>query len=308
MKRSLFAAGLVALALLGWGMAREQNPQPPAAGNADTAAIRANVEAFVAAFNKHDAKAIGALFAPDAKAIDGDDRLVDGREAITRVFADLFAGSPQATIKVAVDAINFVGPDLALETGTTLMTASTDEQPELSRYTVVHVKHDGKWAMALARDTDVDSLTAHDHLRPLGWLVGDWVDESTDGVVMTHCQWSPDGNYLLQDIVVKRSGKAAMNVSQRIGYDPVRKCVRSWAFDSAGGFIESAWTRTDGGWVIKATGASGAGDAGSATNSLVRTGPDSFIWRSTDRIVGGEVVAPVEVRVVRRPPAAGVKN
>jgi uncharacterized protein (TIGR02246 family) len=303
MRRTWIVAGLVAVAALGWGVAREQNP-PSGAAASDDAAVRASVDAFVAAFNKHDANAIGALFLADAKAVTENDGLIDGRDAITRNFATLFADNPQAKIEVAIDAIRFVGGDLAFEVGTARMTPAPGEAPELSRYTVVYAKRDGKWSIALVRDTDVDALTAHDRLKPLAWLVGEWIDESPEAVVMTRCRWSDDGNYLLQDIDVRRAGKSAMNVTQRIGYDAARKCIRSWAFDSVGGFVEGSWTPTESGWVIKATGVSDEGEAASATNTVERIGRDSYVWRSVDRVIGGRIAEPLEVRVVRRPPAA----
>lgn len=310
MKRITIAACLAAVAVLGWAIAREQNAQPVAKPdtNADEAAIRASVAGFEAAFNKHDAKAIGDLFLPEACIVTADGDLVEGRDAIAREFADIFEVNPKATIEVNISLIRLVGPNLAFEFGSTRVTPGPGQAPELSKYTVVHSKRDGKWMMSMARDTDVDALTPRDHLQQLAWLVGEWLDESPDAVVMTSCKWSPDGNYLLQDIEVKRAGKTAMTISQRIGYDFVRKCIRSWAFDSLGGFVESQWTSTDDGWVIRATGVNNEREECSATNRLQRAGTDSYVWRSSDRIVGGEEAEPIEVRVVRRPPTAGNKK
>ena len=39
-----------------------------------------------------------------------------------------------------------------------------------------------------------------------------------------------------------------------------------------------------------------------AGNVLVPAGKDSYVWRSTDRIVGDQVEPPIEVKVVRKPP------
>jgi hypothetical protein len=64
------------------------------------------------------------------------------------------------------------------------------------------------------------------------------------------------------------------------------------------------WTRDedDDIWVIKATGVRPDGSTGSSTNVLVPAGKDAYVWRSRDRIVGDEVVPPIEVKVVRKPP------
>jgi hypothetical protein len=135
-------------------------------------------------------------------------------------------------------------------------------------------------------------------------LVGEWVDDGGSAVVVSSCRWSDDGNFLLQDFELRLNGRDAMKVAQRIGWDPLARRIRSWVFDSEGGFGESVWTRDDDGWVIKATGVRPDGTTGSATNVLIPTGTDGYIWRSTDRVVADETQPALEVKVVRKPPGA----
>jgi uncharacterized protein (TIGR02246 family) len=278
---------------------------PPAADrSADEAAIRANVAQFVKAYNAGDAKAVAALFTPDAQIVDKEGNAAEGREAIAQTFADLFAATPQKRIEVFVDSIRFVGADLAMEVGSTKETPAPNEPPEYDRYTVLHVKRDGKWQMALARDEEGPAPTCHEELRPLAWLVGEWVDDGGSTVVLSSCRWSEDGSFLLQDFKLRVNGEDAMNVTQRIGWDPVAKRIRSWVFDSEGGFGESVWTRNDDGWIIKATGVRPDGTTASATNVLIPTGTDGYVWRSTDRVVADEPQPGLEVKVVRKPPDA----
>lgn len=274
----------------------------PADRSADEAAIRANVEAFVRAYNAGDAKALAALFTPDAIIVDKEDNTVEGREAIQKNFADLFAESPKKRLEVAVDQIRFLGPDLAVEVGRTQETPAPGESPEYDRYTVLHVKRDGKWLMSLARDAEGDLPSSHERLQPLAWLIGDWVDDGGKVVVASTCRWSEGQAYLLQEFKVQVEGKETMQVSQRIGWDPLTNHIRSWVFDSEGGYGESVWTRNGDAWLIKATGVRADGTTGSATNLLVPTGKDGYVWRSTDRIVGDEVEQPIEVKIVRKAP------
>jgi uncharacterized protein (TIGR02246 family) len=276
--------------------------QPAGDRSADEALIRANIDEFVKAYNARDAKAVAALFTPDGQIEDKSVDITEGREAIAQTFAALFAESPQKRIEVFVDSIRFIGTDLAVEVGTTKETPAPNEPPEYDRYTVLHVKRDGKWQMALARDEEGPSATAHERLQPLAWLVGDWIDDDGSAVVMSSCRWSEDGSFLLQEFKLQFTGHDAMNVTQRIGWDPVAKCVRSWVFDSEGGFGESTWYRDDTGWLIKATGVGSDGTPASATNHLIPTGRDGYVWRSTDRVIGDEIQEPLEVKVVRKPP------
>ena len=93
-----------------------------------------------------------------------------------------------------------------------------------------------------------------------------------------------------------------MQVSQRIGWDPLTKRFKAWVFDSEGGYGESLWTPTEAGWIIKATSVNSDGSTASATNYVEPTGLDHYLFRSVDRVVGDELLPPVEVQIVRQPP------
>ena len=277
----------------------------PADRSADEAAIRASVEAFVKAYNSGNAKAASALFTPDGQVITQDGDTIEGRDAIEAGFADIFAETPQAKMEVTVDSIRFIGSDLAVEVGSTKETPAPGETPEYCRYTVLHVKRDGKWLMAAARDSEGEPPTNHERLMPLAWLLGDWIDDGGSTVVRTNCQWSEDKNFLMQDMNVRIAGKDAMKVTQRIGWDPLSKRIRSWVFDTEGGFGEGVWARDGDSWVIKSTGVRPDGAAASATSVLVPAGKDGYVWRVTDRVIGDEVQPALEVKIVRKPPAPG---
>jgi uncharacterized protein (TIGR02246 family) len=286
---------------------RQNDSKAPPADkhSADEAAIRANIAQFVKAYNAGDAKAVAALFTPDGKAVDDDGNESEGREQIERDFAKVFAANPKKHIEVDVESILFIGSDLAMEVGTTKETPAPGEPPDYDRYTVLHVKRDGKWQMALARDEEGPIASAHEQLKPLAWLVGEWIDDGGSSVVNSTCRWSDDGNFLLQEFKMKLNGQDAMNVSQRIGWDPLTKQIHSWVFDSEGGYGESTWTRDGNSWIIKATGVEQDGTTASATNSLTPAGNDGYIWRTTDRVVGDERQPTMEVKVVRKPPNPG---
>jgi uncharacterized protein (TIGR02246 family) len=300
------AIGGCLAALVAQTVQSQSDPTKPVAPAADRSAdeevIRANIAAFEKAYNAHDAKAVAGLFTPDGQIEDKDGDISEGLEAIEKVFAGLFAEAPEKRIEVFVDSVRFIGADLAVETGTTKEIPAPNEPPEYDRYTVLHVKRDGKWQMALARDEEGPMATAHERLEPLAWLVGDWVDDGGSTVVRSSCRWSEDGNFLLQEFKPQVNGRDEMNVSQRIGWDPAAKRVRSWVFDTEGGFGQGVWVRDDDGWLIKATGVRPDGTTASATNRLTPTGKDGYVWQSTDRVIAGDVQEPTEVKVVRRPP------
>jgi hypothetical protein len=139
-------------------------------------------------------------------------------------------------------------------------------------------------------------------------MIGDWIDEGEDSVVRLRCQWSEDENFLFRVFTVKRQGKPVMTVTQRIGWDPVARQVRSWEFDSAGGFGEGKWSRDGERWVVKSTGVRPEGATASATNVMFRERPDLVRWSSTDRVIGEESQPDGEAYVLVRvppPPNAG---
>jgi len=287
--------------------AKSEAPAKAAADHsADEAAIRAIVAAFAKAYNGHDAKAVAELFAPNARIVTEGDEVIEGREEIEQVFTATFADDPQTHIEVTISSIKFVGADLALEVGSTKTRHAPGETPEYGKYTVLHFKRDGKWLMGLARDTEGEPPTNHDRLLPLEWLIGDWVDESPDAVVRTSYRWDDKKQFILGEFTVQVGGKPAMTGSQRIGWDPLAKQIRSWVFDSEGGFADGLWARDGDQWIVKLNGVRRDGKVASATNVYLRVSKDRAVFESRDRIVGGEAMPDSgAIPIVRQPPKPG---
>jgi uncharacterized protein (TIGR02246 family) len=285
-----------------------QAPQPiPASGSpraADEAAIRATNEAFAKAFNAGDSKAIAALFTEDAEVIDEYGERTVGRDAIAGQLASLFEVNPGQTIELTTDSIKFLGPEVAREEGRSKISPPGGVGgSDFTRYTVVHVKRDGKWLQATERDEPDQAVSHHDRLLELAWMVGEWVNETAGAVVFTSCDWAENGNFLVRAFTVHLQGQPAMSGSQRIGWDPLTRQIKSWVFDSEGGYGEALWTREDNTWVVKATGVLSDGKIATATHIITLEGKDQVRWRSVDRTLGTKPAADVEeIVLVRKPP------
>ena len=156
--------------------------------------------------------------------------------------------------------------------------------------------------MESVRETSLPEASPHEQLKQLEWLVGEWVDESPTEVVEHRCRWSEDGHYLLGKFVVQWEGLPAMKGDLRIGWDPLTKQIKSWIFDSEGGYAEGFWTRVGDRWVVKMTGVRPDGSTASATNTYVPLRRDQYQYSSVDRIVGGQQEPDQTVRIVRKPP------
>jgi uncharacterized protein (TIGR02246 family) len=276
---------------------------------ADAKAIAGLVASFTKAFNAGNAADAAATFAEDALVVDEQGERTEGRAAIRDQLASSFADDPGSTIAIAEDSLRFLGPDTALEEGRTTITpagAGAGAVPEVTRFTVVYVKHDGHWLQSAVRDEASHDLTPHDRLKELEWLVGEWINESEDAVVQTTCKWADNGNFLIREFTMKTRGQPVLSGTQRIGWDPTRRQFKTWIFDSEGGFGEGYWTRNGDQWVIKAEGVRQDGQHASATNIITRLGKDRASWQSVDRTVGGAAVPGVdEFTIVRKPPEAG---
>jgi hypothetical protein len=221
------------------------------------------------------------------------------------MFTAMFRDRPGSLIDFTPSSLRFLGPDVAKQEGQTRVKTPgpAGETPRIRRYTVLYVQRGGKWLFSSVREEHDNGLTHHDRLKELEWLIGDWVDESPESTIQASCGWSPDKNYLLREFTIHVQGKPAMTVSQRIGWDPLTRQVKSWFFDSEGGYGEALWTRDGDKWLIKATGVLPDGKLATATNVLTHAGPRTARWASLQRTVGGQIVPEHEEAVfVRRPP------
>jgi uncharacterized protein (TIGR02246 family) len=295
------------------GSAQVPKPAAPGSGTAeadrpgpsrDEQAIRAADEAFTRAYNAGDAHALAEQFTKVAEVVDVDGLRYRGRDAIEQLFAATFRDNPGVTIAMTIDSLRFLGPEVAKEEGSSTITPARGGVPVSRRYTVLFVKQGERWLQDSVREEPEPRVRPHDRLKELEWMVGDWVDEGPDSEVRVQCRWSADTNFLIRTFAVKHQGKTVMTVTQRIGWDPLARQIRSWEFDSEGGFGEGRWSRDGTRWVVKHTGVRPEGLAASATNILSKERPDLVRWVSTERVMGDESI-PEDVTyvLVRVPPA-----
>jgi uncharacterized protein (TIGR02246 family) len=209
--------------------------QAPDTKAEDEKAIRSAVDAFVAAFAKGDAKAIAALFTEQGEAIDVGGEAIRGRGDLEAHYAERFESSPGEKVETEIELIHFLSPEVARQDGRSKLIPADGGPPTSSRYTTTFVKREGRWLVASIRELDDPTIPHHDRLRELEWMVGEWVEETADAVIDTTYAWSEDGNFLLRDYVIKVAGKADLKGTQRIGWDPLTRQIKSWVFDTARG-------------------------------------------------------------------------
>ena len=304
----MFSAGLFPV------IAQEQAATAPAASSSpgvqaaslretgpDEQALGELLGRFIKAYNDRDAKALGELFSPGAEIEDEDGDVTRGKDAIVARFEGIFKESQGATLNVATDSLRFLGPDLAIEEGTASITAGSGAPPRSNRYSVIYTRLGGRWLHARIRDEPSEEDSPHEQLEQLAWMLGEWVNESDDGIVKTHCKWSDNGNFLLREFDVKVEGRIALSGTQRIGWDAQRKQFRMWVFDDRGGFAEGLLSRDGERWVTRSSGVRSDGQSVSVTTAIMPLGKDRILWQTLDRTVGGEVVPGTDQFYLVRP-------
>ena len=272
----------------------------------DVRQIEAEVAAYVEAFNAKDATSLAPHWSETGVYVRPADgmRLV-GRNAIEQEFHAAFEERPTAALVVTVDSIRFVTPEVAIEEGTAEVN-SAGAATSRSGYAAVHVKRDGQWQVDSIREADLAATEeqAGNRLAELAWLVGDWVDQSETATVETSVTWTKNKTFLSYAFKVSTGGIDELEGTQVLGWDPVKKTIRSWMFDSDGGFGEGVWTRKSDRWEVKLRQVLADGRTASSTNIYMPIDDNTFKWQSINRELDGENLPDVEpVTVVRKPAA-----
>jgi uncharacterized protein (TIGR02246 family) len=289
MKRMFLTA-----ALMSWGLATAIGAE---AGRqaADEAAIHKAVESYVAAFNQGNAKALAAMWSPAAvytSPLSGEQ--VVGREAIEKQFAAIFAEAKGAKLEAKTDSIQFVSPSVAIEHGTAKV-IRPDQAPEESQYTAVYIKRDDQWLLDRVTEEDVSVVPSHyEQLKDLQWMIGRWVDQDDEATVVTECNWTRNNNFLARCFTIQIRDRIDMAGMQIIGWDPATRQIRSWVFDSDGGFGQGTWKKKGNRWYIQQSGVLPDGRKSSSVNIVTCVDDKTCTLQSVNRTVDGELLPNIE--------------
>lgn len=277
-------------------------PAVPAAGarSADEKAVIAAAEAFTAAFNKADAKAIAAMWTVDGEYVDESGRRLRGREAIENEYAAFFAANPGLKMESAVSSVKVVGGDAALERGTSILKKANGAYLSRADYTVVLLKEGDKWLMASVREHAAPSLSPRPAFEDLDWLIGDWTASKDGKSVDFTFKWVADKKFIELAYTVRDKAAVVRSGIQMIGRDPASGNVVSWSFDSTGGHGQGQWRFLKKGWIIRSHGILPDAAATVSTEFLSKIDENSISWRSVNRRVAGHIMPDSEAIVVKR--------
>lgn len=296
MRRTSLWLALVASFALTAGAAEDLKP------SADEQAIRQNVKAYVEAYNRRDAQAVAAMWAEDAVYVNRStgQQFVGPKEIQSDLEAQ-FAQNKDSKLRIDVESIRMLSPSVGIERGVAQVTGK-DQPATTLEYSAVHVKRAGKWL--LDRVTEEELLpppAAVEKLKQLEWLVGDWNNaDKNGGAVQVHCEWAKNQTFLVRSFSIDFPDQAELSGVQIIGWDAAANKIRSWVFDTDGGFGEGTWSKQGDTWTIQQAGTLADGRRSSTVTSVKIVDADNFLWRVTGREVDGEILPNLpEVKVQR---------
>jgi uncharacterized protein (TIGR02246 family) len=276
---------------------------------ADEAAIRAAAASYIAALEEADGEKLAALWTTDGDIVDAAGNVFNGRAAVT---LDKTA-TDRPEFQLQETRLRFLAADVAVEDGTVKVIPAAGA-PLTGRFSATWVKRDGVWKLAALREARGSEPTAAEALAELDWMVGDWVviDDPAAGaapgkpVIEVSCRWNESKTYLARVMTITHTPDAPpLEITQRIGWDPLSKEVRSWAFGSDGSHGEADWSRDGRSWVAQARAVLPDGSQSTSLNIYTYDGKDRCAWRSLPTHVGAEHVPPVNMTMIRKPVAAG---
>jgi len=268
----------------------------------DEAAIRMAVQSYVEAFNKGDAAAVASFWSDDAEYVSPSGDRLKGRKKIEAFLKKFFEENKDLKIEASSSSIRFPSANRAVESGKATVTRP-GQTPEESLYVAEYVKRREMWKLTSVKEEECS--VGYEHLKDLEWLIGEWIDKDENATLDTTYQWSKNKSFITGSFTVYVEGRVDLQGSQIIGWDPVGKTIRSWMFDSQGGFGQATWSRNGNQWIVESSSVLSNGEKASAINIYTHIDNSTFTFQSIGRQIGAELIPNIEeVFVVRKQPVA----
>jgi uncharacterized protein (TIGR02246 family) len=269
--------------------------------SADELAIRKTIQSYADAFNRHDAEAVAAHWTSTGEFALPSGRILVGRPQILEEFTAYFHDAKDVRVEVAKPSIEFLSPNVAVETGAATVVQSQQE-PVHSEYVAIHTRTAEGWKMDSVRELESSAeMAPHEQLNELNRMVGKWVDASDDASIETTCRWTKNHSFLTRSFKVYVEGRVDATGTQVVGWDPQRKTIRSWSFSSDGAFGVGAWSREGDRWSVATSTVLPDGRQGTFTAIFDKLDDNTFELSTVGRELDGELMPNIDpVKVVRQ--------
>ncbi len=268
---------------------------------ADEKAIQNIVQSYQETYNQQDATKLITYWTTDAiyiNPVTGES--AEGREAIEKLFKEKFTQGKKRHLEITTKSIQFPNVDEAIETG--LMKVTVADQPvQQMAYQAEYVKENGQWLLKTISEIELQKAVSNsEQLKDLSWLLGQWKDSDGNVDILFDTHWDKHKNFIIQHFKMKIYGQDDIEGKQIIAWDSVKNVVRSWIFDSDGGFGEGTWEKEDKSWYSTMRFTLSDGRVASSINRYTFVDDHTYTFDSTEREVDGEILPDMDPVTVKR--------
>jgi uncharacterized protein (TIGR02246 family) len=304
-RKSIVLVTGLALVILGAGyMKAQEKTGKGSKREADKLAIDKLTKEFIQAFNNRDAAAIAAYWTADGEYVRNDGEPIRGKAEIQKGYAEFFKTlKAKPHVEVRVDGLYFPSRDTAISEVTLRLKNDEGEFVASSWRNTLLVREEGQWKVAIVREWDRD-IGLDVSLAELDWLIGTWHAATKDREVTIIYEWDEHKAFIRGKYTVKEGGKVVESGTQMIGKDKAEGAIRSWVFQSDGGFGGGVWTREGKKWSVDVYGVMADGRELTATSIYVHLDANTFTWQAVDQTHNGERIADTQpIKVTKQKPA-----
>lgn len=258
-------------------------------------------EDYVEAFNNHDNDKLSSLMTDDALYINlNTQEIIQGKDNLTNYLKKQFE-EEGASIAITINSITFKNPDNAMEKGEAVISYKAKPAVRKAFY-ADYVKIDNVWLLDKISEINISQLSSQfDHLKELRWLVGKWIDADDDVSLELSYDWDKSKNFLIQHFTMQILNYKQIEGVQIIGWDPIKERIRSWIFDSDGGFGDGVWSAADNALYTRVFFTTADGQKASATHVYTKVDDNTYTFASENRAIDGSLLPNIgPFKVVRQ--------
>lgn len=257
----------------------------------DTGILGTGIEKYSEAFNAHDPNTIAELWADDGTYVNmTTQETYEGKQAIKEYYSKMFNEDGADKIKTEISTTYSLSSNESIAKGLATITFK-DGTEKKEAFIAQFFLNNGKWLLQNVSINELDPPLSHfEKLKDLDWLAGDWIDDDDNIDVDYSYEWDKYKNFLTQQFTLSVLDQEVLTGTQIIGWDPIQETIKSWIFDSDGGFGEAIWNKQDETWYATVKFILPEGGEATATHVYKKINDSLYTFSSENRVVDGNLL------------------